>query len=318
MRMTSLSVMWAASSYRILRSANAGGSWQDVTPAGPPGKWTGFFALSDSAAWAVHVGDRATTFTMFRTTDGGRTWLLSTGPAQEGLAGDITFVDRLHGWLAIGLGAAAGSEAIAIDATSDGGATWRLIAESDPPSGGLGSSGIAFGCDKGEVAFGSPTVGILPTSCATDQQYAYRTTDGGRRWTSVELPAMAGVFQAFFLAPIFLDGADAVMAGGHELAVTHDGGASWTAHSLPGTGTIDFESPLSGWQLDEQHLYATPDGGRTWHVTGSSLPFRGTDLTLQFLGRGIGLAWGFAQTSAYRTDDGGKTWRSVAPSGLSS
>ena len=104
------------------------------------------------------------------------------------------------------------------------------------------------------------------------------------------------------------------MAGGQRLATTRDGGATWSAHSLPGGGTVDFDSPLSGWQLNDT-LVSTADGGKTWKTIGG-LPFKGTDMTLQYLGRGIGIAWGFRQATAYRTDDGGHTWRSVAPGGL--
>ena len=316
MRMTSLSVMWAATHLRVLRSTDAGRQWTDVTPA-DKGDWSAFFAGDDNAAWVVQstpIG--ATSFALERTTNGGRTWLRSTAPLPGLGPSQITFVDRLHGWVFVDGGAAAGSQSIAIVRTTDGGATWALAARSGDPTTGQTTSGIVFGCDKGFFAFGSASVGLLPTSCATSQQAIYRTADGGLHWMSVNLPALGGTYASFYSAPIFLTASEAVMAGGQVLAVTHDAGATWSAYRLPGSGTVDFESPLSGWQLNAA-LAETSDGGRTWHAVGSP-PFKGPDMTLQYLGKGIGIAWGYGQSTAYRTDDGGHTWHSVAPAGLSS
>ena len=319
MRMTSLVVIWAATDSRILRSTDAGRHWTNVTP-GSAARWSAFFAVDDDAAWAVVYsppGANPTSFTAFRTTDGGRSWLRSSGPMNGLGATQITFVDRLHGWVYIDGGVAAGSNAMEIIRTTDGGATWSVAARSADPSTGQGTSGIQFGCDKGFFAFGSATVGVLPTSCATSQQSIYRTTDGGLHWTSITLPSLNGVYGAYYYAPIFLTANEAVMAGGADLAVTHDGGSQWSVFKLPGTGTIDFDTLLSGWQLNDT-ISATPDGGRTWHAIGSPLPFKGTDLTLQYLGKGIAIAFWWHGTTAFRTDDGGRTWRSVAPAGLSS
>lgn len=314
MRMTSISVMWAATNTRVLRSTDAGRHWTDVTPGGK-GDWAAFFAVDDGAAWVIQstsVG--STTFAMYRTTDGGQNWLRSTAPQPGYGPTQVTFVDRLHGWVFDDGGAAAGSQKIAILRTTNGGATWTIAATSGDPTTGQTSSGIMFGCDKGFFAFGSPAVGLLPTSCATNQQAIYRTADGGLHWTPVNLPPLGGVYGSFYFAPIFLTPTEAVMAGGQELVVTHNGGTTWSAYKLPGMGTIDFESPLSGWQLNAT-LSATSDGGRTWHTIGT-VPFIGTDMTLQYLGKGIAIAWGFRQATAFRSDDGGYIWRTVAPGGL--
>ncbi len=314
MRMTSLGVMWAATETRVLRSTDAGRSWSDVTPANSPGSWSTFVALDDSAAWAIHSVYGTNSLTVERTVDGGRTWSRSAATTPGGGATGAGFVDRLHGWLFVDLGVAAGSEAVAVLSTRDGGATWKVAAQSDDPTSGAGTGGISFGCDKAPMAFGSAAIGLLPTECAGGPPYIYRTADGGAHWTRVNLPG-AGYY---FETPIFLTATDAVIHGtdgtGGGLLATHDAGASWSLSRLPGKGSIDFESTVSGWQMNDT-LFSTSDGGRTWRTI-ASLPFKGTDMTLQYLGGGIGVAWTSRNTSAYRTDDYGRTWRSIAPSGL--
>ncbi len=319
MRMTSLSVMWVATDTRVLRSTDTGRTWRDVTPAERPGRWSAFFALDDSAAWVATSQDRAPTFTVMRTVDGGRTWQRSTGPMNGIGPTVLDFVDRQTGWIQVDGGVAAGSEAISIDRTTDAGATWKTVAfTNDPNTGAPGPSGLQFGCDKSAFAFGSTLIGVLPTECATTSQYAYHTSDGGLHWESVGLPALNGVYSGYFRAPIFLTATDVVIAGSTELVTSENGGASWTVHRLPGDGSVDFDTPLSGWQLNETSISATVDGGRTWRSIFTSLPFNGADMTLQYLGKGIALAVWWHGTAAYRTDDGGRTWRSVAPGGLSS
>ena len=54
--------MWSATNKRVLRSADAGRHWTEVTPPNAPGDWAAFFAVDDLAAWAVHSDYGAKTF----------------------------------------------------------------------------------------------------------------------------------------------------------------------------------------------------------------------------------------------------------------
>ncbi len=323
MRMTSLSIMWAATNKRVLRSTDAGRHWTDVTPPYGGHDWAAFFAVDDAAAWVVQSDFDSSLYTVWRTVDAGASWRSFASGLLGGSVTSVMFVDRMHGWITDSLGSAAGSEGVAILRSTDGGATWSVTASTDDPSTGQGSSGIQFGCDKGAAVFGSPSIGLLTTFCAGGPPFIYRTTDGGFTWRGQALPNVpstqygGGAENATFLSPTDAIVTTEYYADGpvYGLLVTLDGGATWSAHRLPGAGSVDFESILSGWQLNDT-LAATSDGGSTWHTIGSSLPFNATDMTLQFLGKGIAVAWAFRQATAYRTDDAGKTWRWVVPSGL--
>ena len=324
--MTSLAVMWAGTSQRVLRSTDAGRHWSDVTPAGiSPRSWTAFYALDDSAAWVVDSPFGTRRYVILRTVDGGHTWSAAPGTIAGGSIGGVTFVDRIHGWATNFLGAAAGSEAVGVLRSGDGGESWSLVAQTDDPSGLQPSpNGLSFSCDKGAADFATPMIGFLTQDCAGGPPGIYRTVDGGAHWRLVTLPYIGQpAAQASSQDPIILTATDAVMEGlyfygvsssADALLVTHDAGTSWRAEALPGTGAIDFESVTSGWQLDSP-IQATTDGGLTWHpLAVPAAPFASSDMGLQDLGKGIAMAW--SRRAAYRTDDGARTWRVITPPGL--
>ena len=321
--------MWAGTTRRVLRSTDAGRRWTNVTPAaGPATAWSSFFALDDEAAWVVSSSFGSRSYRILRTFDGGRTWASALGSLPGGAISNLMFVDRLHGWATVRLGAAAGSEGVAVLASSNGGASWKLIAESgDPSTGQPGPSGISFSCDKQGAVFATPTVGFLSQECAGGPLAIYRTTDGGFRWTLMGLPYLGPASAlSYNLDPIFLTTHDAVMQAFYyegqstvptpALLVTHDAGATWHAFAVPGQGAIDFESTTSGWLLGSR-IHATTNGASSWRALAvPAPPFVPSDVQLQDLGRGIALAWG--RTVAFRTDDGANTWRAVTPPGLQS
>jgi photosystem II stability/assembly factor-like uncharacterized protein len=324
LRMTSLSIMWASTSRRILRSADGGRQWTNVTPSSAPSaSLPVFFALDDVDAWAVYSPfpeqvANGGPYDVFRTSDGGVTWAHGAGTLARGAITGVDFVDRTHGWATVGMGAAAGSEAIGVLRSVDGGASWSLIAQtSDPSTGRPDPSGLNFSCDKGWVTFGSASVGLIANICAGGAPTIYRSGDGGAHWSLISLPTQ-GAAEIGFGNPTFLTAQDAVLPGttyGDNampvVAVTHDGGFTWHAFKLPTSGSVDFESTTSAWLLGNP-IEATSDGGATWRaVSAPTPPFKAVDMQLQDLGRGIAMAWTYG--AAYRTDDGAKTWRNVTP-----
>jgi photosystem II stability/assembly factor-like uncharacterized protein len=324
MRMTSLSIMWAATLKHVLRSTDAGHHWGDVTPSSDA--YPVLFAVDDSAAWVAYSGFGGP-WLIFRTTNGGSTWVAAAAPLQHGGITSLYFVDRRNGWATVDLGAAMGSQGIAILRTVDGGATWSLIAQtSDPTTSQSSPSGLSFGCDKGFATFGSTTVGLIPNECAGGPATLYRTNDGGFHWTLVSLGQLdnRGGAAALANSPTFLTSSDAILPASSyaaanqatwSLLVTHDAGSSWRDFSTPIQGSIDFDSTASGWLLGSP-VEETSDGGATWRPLRVPVPpFKTTDMQLQYLGKGIATAWSWS--TVFRTDDGAATWRAITPPQLS-
>src|SRR3982074_2755621 len=85
LRMTSLSIMWASTSRRILRSTDAGRQWTNVPrPSALSASLPVFFALDDVDAWAVYSPFPAQvanggSYDVFRTSDGRVTWAHGAG-----------------------------------------------------------------------------------------------------------------------------------------------------------------------------------------------------------------------------------------------
>jgi len=316
---------WALSDKAILRTNDGGSTWYDVTPPGvyPLGYGVSadffdasraFFVAPDSAD-PMHAG------ALYRTANGGLTWSMNAVPFGGGI---LDFLDTSNGWAMAGLGVGAGSNAIAIFQTTDGGATWTQVFINDPndpnartdiPLGGL--KGVFYARDM-QTAW----VGGIVYSDAT--LYLFRTDDGGRTWTQVsaELPSAAqqaqiSVEEIQFLTPTdgFLTLSFTSQAGlTRALYVTHDSGNTWTLTPtlVPNGRSVDFVSPTDGLMFDGQQFYVTRDAGATWGIVKPDVVFADAFMSMDFVNPTTG--WLLAsdpttfKANLYKTTDGGATW----------
>src|SRR5215472_16388986 len=135
---------WATGYNIVLRTADAGVHWHDVTPAGchSPGSSaiSSVAALDALTLWLAcqqgATGGSQPTNVLFETRDGGQHWQeisphLAPGISVQGL----TFVDASHGWLADSQGSATGHHYLTLYGTTDGGASWHEVTKTDQPNG---------------------------------------------------------------------------------------------------------------------------------------------------------------------------------------
>lgn len=269
-----------------------------------------------------------------RTTDGGRTWHASVPPGCLEVCGEshLSFVDARQGFA---------SAAHGFYGTSDGGATWTRI--SRPPFGGAitfldarHGFGVSDPARWGGPQYAVPFGGGIP----------YRTTDGGRTWMRVPLPApVAYAGWARAASPVAFFGAEGVLPVRFREPRTHlqrlvvytssNGGASWTAHiapadvrwsrsfftwGVPATGLFSAASPRVWIVNGSRALFTTTDSGRSWRmVRPLDLPPRATIWSVSFTAPDDGWAifWlpsGNSGSGALvRTTDGGVSWAPLAP-----
>jgi len=249
----------------------------------------------------------------------------------------------LHGWLMASLGFAAGSEAVDIFRTADGGATWNRVYRAQSGIAELPKGALGFSCDKTEISFRDVQVGWISADCS-GSGVLYETTDAGLTWRSEPLPGShllpnvgaSGLDTIRLGAPQFFGGHAGILAGDEltpgpgqdpqrlHLFSSSDGGARWTA--LTPIGAADtlasFSSPSDGWVagLDPKWLEHTIDGGRSWNrlVVGVDGPGWLGPREINYVGPLHGYALATTTTHGtniqpwlYETRNGGRLWNRV-------
>ncbi len=246
----------------------------------------------------------------------------------------------------VGKGVAAGSEAVDVLHTSDGGVTWKVISVTYYSNTANNPKGLPFGGDKSGISFVNTTTGWV-TGFSPVSQFAwlYITHDGGVTWQHQSIPLPEDPDGVSTLPPVFFNATDGILpvilpgpqSQALTIYVTHDGGASWsattpvttgaTAGTWTGTltaGTIDFVDAMHGWlasntfavksnqymsnQYINSTVYRTSDGGQRW--TQYTVRLNADITMIDFVSRAQGWAIDSAQ-ALYQTTDGGQTWTKV-------
>ncbi|MDI7277320.1 MAG: DUF4232 domain-containing protein, partial [Anaerolineae bacterium] len=320
---------WGRSERRILRTVDGARTWRDVTPGGGLAQTASLagsaFRSADNALVAVWDGASGQ-LDLWLTVDGGQSWRPNPLPVV-GMAVDLAFVDSGRGWALVHQGVAAGSEGATLLATSDGGASWRELARTDPADPAAG--GLPFAGLKQGIAFRDESTGWLAAfEPAPGRVPLYVTHDGGRTWQAQPLTLPEGLESAEMtpLPPTFFGTRDGILPvkvaqerPGFLLYRTRDGGATWQALTLP---VPDRELPtavaLGGasevWLLAARAeggavIYRSQDGGENWRGVRADLG--ALDITqIEFVGE---RGWALADGVLLRTDDAGATWLRLAP-----
>jgi photosystem II stability/assembly factor-like uncharacterized protein len=318
----------------ILRTIDGGMTWLDATPpeAGPIGHSTILDVLNSDTAWVLIPGEDFFSGTLHRTRDGGVTW--NSNPAPFG-GGFLQFLDASTGRMLADRGAGAGSEAVEIFQTSDGGASWVSVFHNDPTRPDASESLPLAGIKNG-MTFRDADTGWVPGSIPVDGEiYLYKTLDGGISWLQQELPLPPGyaAYQYTPQAPVFFGDYGLLPLMIHlpertnfTIYSTQDGGLTWSGDPL-GAGQViqpgvpAFADALHAWSWDGgSNLYMSNDGARTWQAIPVPLDLNGRLAQLEFVPSAAGGFTGWALTQVddaghsqlYRTRDG-STWTALIP-----
>jgi photosystem II stability/assembly factor-like uncharacterized protein len=235
-------VVWASGTGgTYIRTADGGATWIAAKVSGAEAlDFRDLHAADERTVYLLSIG-AGDSSRVYKTTDAGANWkLMFTNPDAKGFFDAIAFWDAAHGVL----GGDAVDGHIVVFTTSDGGEHW--LRRATPPAiageGAFAASGtclIVRGTREAWFATGGAGAARV-----------YRSTDGGINYNK---PAEAG----------------------RNIAITSDGGATWTA---PASGPKGFRSAVA---------YA---GNKTWIVTGTS----GSDIS-----RDDGRTWTQFDTAAY-------------------
>jgi photosystem II stability/assembly factor-like uncharacterized protein len=320
---------WGVSESWIVRTNDGGITWYNVTPTDVEevGSTVETFILDKEHAWIQKpdFNNFPNNGLLYHTADGGLTWTISSTPFSSG---DLSFIDSENGWMLADLGVGAGSNAVAVFQTSDGGASWTQTYTNDPNIPEAGDSLPLGGIKADLVPLDMQTAWVGGVVYSPGTVYLYRTDDGGQNWTQVnlELPEGAENFelgidedQIQFVSP--QDGFLVVRMSGDstETAVytTNDGGDTWqlTPTLIPNAGASDFMSAEEAIIYNGEQFYVTRDAARTWTTVSPDIVFGDSFATMEFVNPNSGWIITVAddKRSLYRTHDGGATWLPVSP-----
>jgi photosystem II stability/assembly factor-like uncharacterized protein len=309
-------------SARLLLSTDYGRSFTAIGPATSAATVVdGVFFLNRRDGWLTVWNVNTTAETLYRTTDGGRSWRAFAAPEHDAAAGSsdtVQFVTPTRGWL-LAVQPTAPSEILA--ATSDGGARWRVVARNRARAPGSGQ----LPPELGDVRFGPDSSGWLGGGMFS--QALFRTGNGGRTWLRVSIKAPRG---ALFGLPaavgrILIE----PVTAGHELLLyrSTDGGAHWSQHSvLPHVtnGSCGAEPPAvsipapgavwaAGVRANRAVVYRTTDGGLRWTGIGTNWRVPGRCGAPEIQAANADHAWVLIPATGYvyATRTGGRTWQQI-------
>ncbi len=321
---------WGVTETEVVRTNDGGLTWYNVTP--PDVEETGstveIFILDKEHAWVQKpdFNNFPNNGLLYRTLDGGLNWAISSTPFS---AGDLSFLDTSNGWMLADLGVGAGSNAVAVFQTTDGGATWTQTYTNDPNNPEAADSLPLGGIKSDLVPLNMQTAWVGGVVYSSGTVYLFRTDDSGRTWSTVnlELPEGAEDFelgidrdQMQFVSAT--DGFLAVRMAGDStqtaVYITNDGGDTWrlTPALIPGAGASDFLSAEEAVIYNGEEFYVTRDAARTWNTVMPDIVFGDSFGSMDFVNPNSG--WVITvdpenHRSLYRTHDGGVTWLPVLP-----
>ena len=318
----------------VVRTVDGGRTWLNATPpgAGSIGFSANLTVLNTNTAWVLVPEVDFFSGTLYRTGDGGITW--DSSPVPFGGA-DLQFLDASIGRALASQGGRAGSEAVELFQSSDGGATWVSVFHNDSSQPGWSDSLPLDGIKNGMTFLDANTGWVTGSIPVNGEIYLYITHDGGVSWSqqSVPLPAGYAAYQYLPQAPVFF-GNDGFLPLTIYLPdtirftcyTTHDGGITWSgdptdANKVIKPGLTAFSDALHIWSWDGgTNLYSTTDGAQMWGSAITSLDLSGGLAQLEFVPGPASRFTGWALTCVddagrsglYRTTDG-STWTQLIP-----
>lgn len=242
----------------------------------------------------------------------------------------LHMLDELNGW---------GLTVNAVVRTNDGGATWRDVSPQ-------GKTGFGYGVSTAFLNAAQAWVLLPEAADPLGSGILYRSNDGGRTWTSIQVP-----FGSADLT--FLDDQTGwamaglgVGAGSMGVAIyrSGDGGATWeqvytndpnltnAAEGLPLSGIKNDLTPLDAqtawvggviYAPETFYFFTTGNGGRTWAEQPLPLPpgMQGAEISIDagpiFFSAQEGVlpvrfSGETSKTAFYVTHDGGQSWGFLA------
>lgn len=234
----------------IIKTSDGGNNWDSLnTMTNNP--IIDVFFVDEHFGWALEWEFNSPPFGthILKTSNGGQDWQSSFYPVENKFMNAVFFADSLNGWLG-------GPEIVY---TTNGGATWEISFRDSNQISTLPVLDIQM-MNKN---YGFACGGFIDVAGV-----AWKTTDGGRNWSSAGISADQ-IFDFYILDSlnvVALSG-DPEYLYGVAVIRTTDGGINWTYNELPIYAVsfgISFRNQTEGLSVAGFKLLYTDDGGFSW------------------------------------------------------
>lgn len=223
-------VVWACgTSGVVVKTTDGGTNWTLCTPTLASATNYCVEALDATTAWVTGTVGGAADVSIWKTTDGGLTWVSQyNNPAGFGdgvrffNANDGVYYGDPDPW-------PSGNWEILV--TSDGGANWNRVPRSNFPA--ADSLNEEFGSANSFDIFGDQVwFNSYYNQSTTNPVHIFMSTDKGVNWTSYPIPFPSGGTYGVLAFSNAVNGAIGSVNG--DLALTTDAGANWTFSTVSG------------------------------------------------------------------------------------
>jgi len=321
-------VVFGGESYKVAISFDNGLSWNHriITSNYPSQDVVAVDFVSNDIGWVIldQYGVVTQASSLYKTTDGGLNWNISTFRASKKYAMD--FIDPQNGWCN---GECASPDFVfwGIGKTMDCGQNWtysNLETANDSKfiyfiDAAIGFVSYKHKTTNGGQSFYTPLFSTPPTGeilamdfdgnqlgyMVGESGMIYKTTDAGDNWTA--LTSALTVKDLYSIS--FPTAQTGYIGGDNQLLKTTDSGSSWSVlptNGLIPNGTISFPDQNTGFAIGtDGKAYRSTDGGINWTLlnTGSTTNF--TDVCFIDANNGY---FGGVGGVLVKTTDGGNTW----------
>lgn len=319
---------WGVTEEEIVRTNDGGVTWFNVTPANLADAgylvFTDFFDATHAWVQFPDMNKYPNGGKLYRTTDGGITWESFTTPFS---GGSLHFIDPTNGWMMADLGVGAGSMAVSVFQTSDGGKTWQRVYTNDPNLAGAGDTLPLGGIKNLILPLNDDTAWVGGVVYAPGETYLFRTDDAGKTWFNIKLVLPEDIAQSelsiqelIFLSPT--EGLLALRVSSETSQVvvysTSDGGNTWTQLPVEFNGYGILETPSASEMIfyTADQFYVTKDAGKTIQQISPEIKFGDSVIDMSFANSQTGwviTAGASNEMTLYKTTDGGATWTPLIP-----
>ena len=319
---------WAITEERIIRTNDGGVTWYNVTPGNLADAgylvYTSF--LDATTAWVQFpdMNKYPNGGKLYRTIDGGLTWETFTTPFS---GGSLHFVDANNGWMMADLGVGAGSMAVSIFQTSDGGKTWNRTYTNDPNLAEASDTLPLGGIKNLILPLDAETAWVGGVVYAPGQTYLFRSDDGGKTWFNINLvlPENTAESELSLQDMVFITPTNGLLAlritsetPQTIVYITEDGGNTWVQSPVAFEGYGILETPSASEMIfyTADQFYVTKDAGVNIQQISPEIKFGDSIIDMSFANSQTGwviTASPSNERTLYKTTDGGATWTPLIP-----